>query len=171
MPANKPVVAVWLCPASNAIASTGTPCADSSDTKVCRSSRGPHSLPSPAASVITRNCRRTLWSSSGVPTVEANTSPRSCHSGPAASRSCACPTRCSRNASAHPTRQRQRPPRLRRLRITPGPVSPPHEHRQLLVIEPRPRSRASIGLPPRPRRDPTAAPGPPRPAGPSAVTR
>src|SRR6266702_7595268 len=37
--------------------------------------------------------------------------------------------------------QRQRPPRLRRLGVTPGPISPPHEHRHLLVIEPCLRHR------------------------------
>src|SRR5437763_17165018 len=30
------------------------------------------------------------------------------------------------------TRQRQCPPRLRRLRVAPCPLSPPHEHRHLL---------------------------------------
>jgi predicted HAD superfamily Cof-like phosphohydrolase len=36
------------------------PRADSSDTNVCRSSLGTHESPSPAASVIFRNCLRTL---------------------------------------------------------------------------------------------------------------
>ena len=60
MPVDQFVVAVWLCPASSAIASTGTPRADSSDTNVCRISRGTHSVPRPASSVIARNIRRTL---------------------------------------------------------------------------------------------------------------
>ena len=49
-----------VVPASSAIASTGTPRADSSDTNVCRISRGTHPVPSPASAVITRNIRRTL---------------------------------------------------------------------------------------------------------------
>jgi hypothetical protein len=47
-------------PGQQRIASTGTPRADSSDTNVCRISRGTHPVPSPASSVIARNIRRTL---------------------------------------------------------------------------------------------------------------
>jgi hypothetical protein len=45
-----------------------------------------------------------------------------------------------------PARQRQRPAGLRRLRIAPGPVGPPHEHRQLLVIEPGIQRRNPLTL-------------------------
>ena len=40
-----------------------------------------------------------------------------------------------------PARQRQRPPCLRRLGVTPGSLDPPHEHRHLLVIKPGLRHR------------------------------
>jgi len=41
-----------LWPASNAIASTGTPCAGPGDTNVCRSSRGTHVGPSPVGGAV-----------------------------------------------------------------------------------------------------------------------
>jgi hypothetical protein len=51
--------------------STGTPLADSTDTKVCRISRGAQAFPSPAFSVSPWNARITLFAFSGVPTAEA----------------------------------------------------------------------------------------------------
>jgi hypothetical protein len=54
--------------------SIGTFASDSSDTKLCRSSRGAHSLPaSPAASTTLRKSRRTLRASSGLPVRVTNT--------------------------------------------------------------------------------------------------
>jgi hypothetical protein len=69
--------------------STGTPLADSTNTKVCRISRGAQAFPSPAFSVSPWNARIMLLALSGVPTVEAKTSPWSCQSRPACNRSSA----------------------------------------------------------------------------------
>jgi hypothetical protein len=61
--------------------------AESSETKLCRSSRGAHSAGSrPAAAMTLRNERRTLAASSAVPAPEANTRSLSCHLSPASSR-------------------------------------------------------------------------------------
>lgn len=50
------------------MASRGTPESESSETKLCRSSRGIHAFgSSPAASTTLRKSRRTLWAVSGVP--------------------------------------------------------------------------------------------------------
>jgi hypothetical protein len=51
----------------------GTPSADIRETKVWRKSRRAQPVPSPAASVILRNSRRTFAASSGVPIAEAKT--------------------------------------------------------------------------------------------------
>jgi hypothetical protein len=45
-------------------------------------------------------------------------------------------------------RQRQRPAGLRRLRIAPGTIGPPHEHRKFLVIEPGLGDRLPLGADP-----------------------
>jgi len=79
--------------------SKGTSLADSTETNVCLISLGGQSFPSPDRSVIARNERMTLYALSGVPTVDAKTRPRSCHSSPARSRSFAWIFRCCRNAS------------------------------------------------------------------------
>jgi hypothetical protein len=46
-------------------------------------------------------------------------------------------------------RQRQRPPRPRRLGIPASPLRPPHEHRHLLVIEPSLANRPPLPIDPR----------------------
>jgi hypothetical protein len=54
------VVVVPLCPTRREICSIGTPASESSETKLCRSSRGVHSPGvSPAAATTLRNERRT----------------------------------------------------------------------------------------------------------------
>ena len=62
-----------MCPTSSEIFSTGTPLSESSETKLCRSSRGVQSSGlRPADSTTSRNARRTLPGFSSVPTREAN---------------------------------------------------------------------------------------------------
>src|SRR5262245_44440634 len=93
------VVRVELCPARRAISSTGTPRWLIMLTNDVRSSFGTHLSPMPAPLQTLRKSRRTLWESSGVPTLVTNTRSFSSHRGPAASRSRACLARCSRSAS------------------------------------------------------------------------
>jgi hypothetical protein len=62
------VVRVLACPTKCAMSSIGIPALDSSETKLCRSSRGVHaSAWSPARSATWRKARRTLAASKGVP--------------------------------------------------------------------------------------------------------
>jgi hypothetical protein len=63
--------------------STGTPLADSTDTKVCRISLGAQFSPSPAAFVMIRKARITLLALSGVPIRDAKIRPWTSHSCPA----------------------------------------------------------------------------------------
>ena len=63
------------CPASAAISSIGTPASEEIETNVCRSSRGVHDSPSPAALVSRRMDRLTLCESICVPTDVVKTSP------------------------------------------------------------------------------------------------
>jgi len=76
---------VPLCPTSREICSIGTPASESSETKLCRSSRGVHVRESsPAASTTLRKERRTCEASAGVPACDANTRSLSCPLVPAA---------------------------------------------------------------------------------------
>ena len=62
------VVRVLAWPTRCAMSSIGIPALDSSETKLCRNSRGVHSSAwSPACSATWRNARRTLAASRGVP--------------------------------------------------------------------------------------------------------
>ena len=65
------------------------PSSDSSETNVCRRSRGAQSLPSPALSHTSWNIFRMGLALSGVPVAVVNTLPVSCQCDPAASRSAA----------------------------------------------------------------------------------
>jgi len=71
------VTLVLLWPTKGAISSIVTPELDSKDTKLCRNSRGVHSLgSSPAALATRRNERRTLAASSANPCRVQNTRPQ-----------------------------------------------------------------------------------------------
>ena len=74
---------------SRAIFSIAMPSSDSSETNVCRRSRGAQSLPSPARSQTSWNIFRICLAPSGVPVAVVNTLPVSCQCDPAASRSAA----------------------------------------------------------------------------------
>jgi hypothetical protein len=71
------------------MSSMRTPWALRMDTNECRSSRGAHSSPRPAAVVMAANSRRTCQRSSGVPSSRRNTRPWSCQAPPARRRSAA----------------------------------------------------------------------------------
>ena len=64
------VVRVFAWPTRCAMSSIGMPALDSSETKLCRSSRGVHSSArSPACSATWRKARRTFAASRGVPSL------------------------------------------------------------------------------------------------------
>jgi hypothetical protein len=68
------VTMVERWPTSREMFSTGIFASDSTDTKLCRNSRGARSLPtSPAASTTFRKSRRTLRASRGLPVRVMNT--------------------------------------------------------------------------------------------------
>ncbi len=81
--------------------STGTPFADSTDTNVCRISRGTQSSPRPAFFVMILNALITLFAVKAVPTLDANSSPVFCHTSPARARSLFCCAQSFLSASTH----------------------------------------------------------------------
>ena len=82
------------------MSSIGTPELESSETKLCRNSRGVHSEASkPAAAATDRNARRTFAASSSVPYRVANTRSLSTHRSPIRIRWASWRCRCSRSAS------------------------------------------------------------------------
>ena len=85
------VSVTWLLawPESRAIFSIAMPSSDSSETNVCRKSRGAQSLPNLALSQTSWNIFRMCLAPSGVPVAVVNTPPVSCQCDPAASRSAA----------------------------------------------------------------------------------
>jgi hypothetical protein len=74
------------------------PSSDSSETNVCRKSRGARSLPNPALSQTSWNNFQMCLAPSGVPVAVVNTLSVSCQRDPAASRSGAWSTCYARSA-------------------------------------------------------------------------
>jgi hypothetical protein len=94
------VVRVLACPTRCAMSSIGIPALDSSETKLCRSSRGVHSsASSPASSATWRKARRTLAASRGVPSCVVKTRWLSGHRAALRMRLWVCQRLCARSAT------------------------------------------------------------------------
>ena len=144
------VSVTWLLawPTSRAIFSIAMSSSDSSETNVCRRSRGAQSRPNPALSQTSWNILRMCLAPSGVPVAVMNTLPVSCQCVPAASRSAAWSTCHSLSVPDGHLRQLQRmagPRGLRVPRPDPRAAPPPTEDRR---PGRRPAPIRSPGLPP-----------------------